>query len=61
MNLHFNITAPRGESSPTESSAACGNFRVYSRCPFPPVLFEEAHKSSRHSKAPSLPIGWTVP
>ena len=57
MNLQYNVTAPREAASPTKSSAAPDNFRVYSPHPFPPVLFEEAHKSSCHSTPASLPIG----
>lgn len=40
----------------TKTSAAWDNFRVYSARPFPPVLFEEAHKSYRHSAPSWFPL-----
>lgn len=57
MNLDDNITAPRMAAGSTKSSAASDNFRVYSHHPFPPVLLEEAHKSSCHSTPALPPIG----
>lgn len=57
MKLYYYVTAPRMVASPTKSSAASDDFRVYSSHPFPPVLFEEAHKSSCHSTTASPPIG----
>lgn len=57
MNLHYNVTAPIEAASPTKSSAASDNFRVYSPHPFPPVLFEEAYESSCHSTPALPPIG----
>lgn len=57
MPVMYKLTAPRVAASPTKSSAAPDNFRVYSPHPFPPVLFEEAHKSSCHSTPASPPIG----
>lgn len=57
MNIFCYVTAPSIAASPTKSSAASDDFRVYSPHPFPPVLFEEAHKSSCHSTPASPPIG----
>lgn len=45
------VAAPRIEASPTESSAAADDFRVYTD-PFPPVLFEEAHGAAVHQRLP---------
>lgn len=56
INLYDDIKAARIAASPTKSSAS-DNFRVYSPHHFPPVLFEEAHKSTCHSRLALPPIG----
>lgn len=53
----YYVTTPRTRASPTKSSAVADDFRVYTPQPFPPVPFEEAHKSSCHSTSSSPAIG----
>lgn len=54
--MYYEATAPRIAASPTKSSAASDDFRVYTAHPFPPVLFEDATKPLVTQHPPCLSL-----